>query len=182
VEGPAFGLIEGQVVRVSYQWIAHVGQNPGAFDFVGQWDSADNIAGTMIEGNATSPFTAKRVTDENTQVQPHAVQSGLGAGRVPTSFQWYYQFIPKGWRFWTQTSATTWTERYDTGEQTIFTLTGNEIVNNCSGVVVLKGDQSTQVFIPDDQCTKQEALFRFVGPSGPTSQWRGLGLMQQVRY
>jgi hypothetical protein len=103
-------------------------------------------------------------------------------GRLPTSFRWYYQFEPKGWRIWTRRNRTTWVERYISGQVDTFSDLGRGEVNGCSGLVLLKDNNTIQVFVPDDRCTNQTALFQFIGPNGPQGEWHTLGVMQDIGY
>lgn len=102
--------------------------------------------------------------------------------RFPTSFQWYYNFEPKGWRYWTQTSPSNWVESYDNGQKSAFDVVGYEIVGDCNGLLLRKEDRTIQAFVPDDRCANQTALFRLEGPGGPASGWHTLGNMERIQY
>jgi|SRR5580704_2899751 hypothetical protein len=103
-------------------------------------------------------------------------------GRIPTSFRWYYQFEPKGWRIWTRLSDTKWVERYLSGQADTFSDLGVGDVNGCHGIILLKDNNALQVFVPDEKCAKQVALFQFIGPNGPQGPWNVLGVMENVGY
>jgi hypothetical protein len=103
-------------------------------------------------------------------------------GRIPTSFRWYYQFEPKGWRIWTRQNNTTWVERYVSGQVDTFSDLGPGDVNGCRGLILLKDNNTLQVFVPDDQCASQVAFFQFIGPNGPKGPWNVMGEMQNVGY
>jgi hypothetical protein len=59
-EGIAFGIVGGQTIRWAWHPIATVGQNPVAFDFVGKLDPDTTITGTIMSGNTTGQFIAKK--------------------------------------------------------------------------------------------------------------------------
>jgi hypothetical protein len=103
-------------------------------------------------------------------------------GRIPTSFRWYYQFEPKGWRIWTRQNNTTWVERYVSGQVDTFSDLGPGDVNGCKGLILLKDNNTLQVFVPDDQCASQVAFFQFIRPNGPKGPWNVMGEMQNVGY
>ncbi len=104
------------------------------------------------------------------------------SGRIPTSFRWYYQFEPAGWRNWSRQDETTWIERYDNGQKSKFFDGGPADVNGCHGLLLLKDNATLQAFVPNDQCNDQSALFQFNGPNGPTGPWNRLGEMKNIRY
>jgi hypothetical protein len=113
-------------------------------------------------------------------------QEGAQAG-VPQSFQWYYHFQPEGWRYWSRNGPTRWMEKYPDGTQNNFVVLRSYQINRCSGVLLQKvkgdtNDPTTQVFIPDRNCASQNLIFRFMGPSGPTSEWKLLGKMEETQY
>ncbi len=102
------------------------------------------------------------------------------AGRLPTSFWWYYNADPKGWRYWSRLYDETWIEKYDRVESR-FTISGAAPVEGCNGIQMAKDDKTIEVFIPDSTCVGQELLFRFAS-AGASSRWRLLGVLQQIRY
>jgi hypothetical protein len=103
-------------------------------------------------------------------------------GRLPTSFRWYYQFQPKGWRLWTRVDDTTWVEKYDSGQSDTFSDRGLGEVNGCRGLLLMKDNNTLQAFVPDDRCANRTALFQVVGPNGPQGVWNALGPMQNIVY
>ena len=106
----------------------------------------------------------------------------LTPDKIPTSFKWYYHFAPEGWRYWSQSSATEWIEKYDDGTMNHFKVLNPITVAGCHGIVLLKENNLNQVFIPDNHCASQNLVFRFIGPAGPTSDWKLAGAMQQIQY
>lgn len=113
---------------------------------------------------------------------PNSATLNTGQGRIPTSFRWYYQFDPKGWRNWSRVDNQTWVEQYDTGQTSKFSVLGPGIVNGCDGLMLLKDNNSLQAFVPDDRCARQVALFQLKGPPGATGSWHALGEMQNTAY
>jgi hypothetical protein len=106
-------------------------------------------------------------------------------GRLPTMFQWYYEYDPKGWRYWSQNGPVSWVERYENGTVHNFNVLHRTTVNGCQGVLLLKADDSSEVFIPDNRCESQVLIFRLLDPfdpSGPPSMWHVAGAMQQIQY
>jgi hypothetical protein len=101
-------------------------------------------------------------------------------GRIPTSFLWYYNFYPRGWRHWFRAYGGAWVERYGTGQESKFFMRASSIVNGCNGIILIKDDNSIQAFIPDDQCPQQIALFQPLGQPG--ANWQALGEMKDTRY
>lgn len=96
-------------------------------------------------------------------------QVGYQATRA---FKFYYTFAPQGWRFWSQQDATTWTERYDTGQITYFTIVGDTFVDGDHGIVVRRSDGGLEVFIPDQGSQTMWARWRT-----PGGAWNYLGQM-----
>jgi hypothetical protein len=113
--------------------------------------------------------------------QQGAVLQG-SAPRLPKTFQFFYNFEPRGWRYETQISSTQWLEVYETGERSYFTVLMSIAVDGCNGLRLLKDDGKLEVFIPDDQCPMQLFKFRFIAPDGPTSGWRPVGRMEKITY
>jgi hypothetical protein len=108
-----------------------------------------------------------------------SIAQGPTAGRIPTSFRWYYNFHPRGWRHWFRADGGTWIERYGTGQESKFFTRALSIVTGCNGIILVKDDNSIQAFIPD-QCTQQNVLFqRLVQPGG---NWQSLGEMKDTSY
>jgi len=103
-------------------------------------------------------------------------------GRIPTFFRWYYQFEPRGWRYWSRQDDGTWLELYETGQKSKFFDKGPSEVNGCGGLMLLKDDKSLRAFVPDDQCSDQTLLFQFMGPDGPNGPWHALGAMKNIGY
>lgn len=106
---------------------------------------------------------------------------------VPRSFQWFYNYSPKGWRYWSRNEAMSWMEKYPDGTQNNFAVLKNYRVYECNGVLLQKvrgdtNDATTQVFIPEKDCKSQNLFFRFMGPTGPTSDWNLAGKMERIQY
>lgn len=67
------------------------------------------------------------------------------------SFWFYYQFEPRGERFWRQINHDTWCETYPDGRTTLFRSRGPARVDGVPGTVVRRlVDHGLDVFIPDD--------------------------------
>ena len=113
--------------------------------------------------------------------QQGAVLQG-SAPRLPKTFQFFYNFEPRGWRYETQISPTQWLEVYETGQRSYFNVLMPDTVDGCTGLRLLKDDKQLEVFIPDNQCAAQYFRFRFVGPDGPKSTWRSVGKMENIAY
>jgi hypothetical protein len=113
---------------------------------------------------------------------PKPATLNAGQGRTPTSFRWYYQFDPKGWRNWSRVDNQTWVEQYDTGQTSKFGVLGPGTVNGCNGLLLLKDNNSLRAFVPDDRCDRQVALFQSKGPAGAAAPWNVLGPMQNTTY
>jgi len=113
---------------------------------------------------------------------PKSATLDSSPGRIPTSFRWYYQFDPKGWRNWSRVDNQTWVEQHDTGQTSKFSVLGPGTVNGCDGLMLLKDNNSLQAFVPDDRCARQVALFQLKGPTGATGPWHVLGDMQDTAY
>jgi hypothetical protein len=63
-KGMAFGVIDGKMVRWSWQWTTKAEGAPGAFEFGGEIKSDGTISGAMMgTTSATGLFTAKRQMD-----------------------------------------------------------------------------------------------------------------------
>jgi hypothetical protein len=99
---------------------------------------------------------------------------------LPTSFWWYYRADPEGWREWYQVDQSNWVEKYDIESR--FSVKGRGIVNGCAGMLMLKDDQSLQVFVPERGCSLQNILFQFMRAAGPTGPWTLLGFLQNTSY
>ncbi|MGA2564055.1 MAG: hypothetical protein ABSF96_10885 [Steroidobacteraceae bacterium] len=110
------------------------------------------------------------------------VNSQVASGQLPKTFQFFYSFEPRGWRYETQISPTQWLEVYETGQRSYFNVLMPDTVDGCTGLRLLKDDKQLEVFIPDNQCAAQYFRFRFVGPDGPKSTWRSVGKMENIAY
>ena len=115
-------------------------------------------------------------------------QSGAqGAQEIPRSFRWYYSHSPAGWRYWTRTDIG-WVERYPDGRENHFESLGMTwLTGSCSAVRARKlhgptNEPPTEVAIPTRGCGGQVLVFRFLGPNGPTSDWKKVGDLEAIEY
>ena len=87
--------------------------------------------------------------------------------RLPKTFQFFYNFDPRSWRYETQVSSTQWLEVYETGERSYFNVLTQDTVEDCRGIRLIKDDKQLELFVPDDQCPAQLFKFRFIRGDGP---------------
>jgi hypothetical protein len=185
--------------------IDHGNQQLAQLYLVGVYDLVQDGHGSCAPRGSSRPEILAKVYSDYMRAHPDLLQSDQTAAaiavpaitdfwscsaqpkpatsQIPKSFQFLYNFEPKGWRYQRQISAKQWQETYETGQQSHFdVLNSSETVAGCHGILLLKDDKTLQAFIPDSQCTAQDFIFRFVQPDGAISTWYLLGPMEKITY
>jgi hypothetical protein len=139
------------------------------------------IVGTAL-GCLSVASTAVASPSSAINAGPVGIVPAATVPRLPKTFQFFYNFDPRGWRYETQISSTQWLEVYETGERSYFNVLMEDTVEGCHGLRLMKDNRQLEVFIPDDQCPMQLFKFRFMGPDGPSSGWHAVGRMEKITY
>jgi hypothetical protein len=90
----------------------------------------------------------------------HVQSDGSTAVTSLLSFTFYYQYEPKGYRYWSQVSASRWVERYPDNSTYNFTVEERMTLDGVAGTVVRKED-GMLVFIPDKGASSRMLRFRW---------------------